>query len=162
MFAVNNNKTNKMKKITLLLMLVVTSVSFAQLKKVEVTKWEEIGKVGPFGLPKYIDCKKAGDIYTFEYKDMKYPSIDEYKSFSFVNVDNTFEDLYATINNGFETMPKEDITLELPDYLLTLQFTKAIGMNSVTIYSSPKTTNLVGKSVAFTKRQIDKLFGKKK
>ena len=157
----NNYRT--MKKITLLLVLLVTSASFAQLKKIETVKSEEIGKVGPFGLPKYIDCQKAGNTYTFEYKDFKYPNIDEYKEFSFEDVDNTFDDLYKTIIEGFETAPKEPITLGLPNYILTLQFNKAIGMTNLVIYASPaNNSSYVGQTVALTKKQIEKLFGKKK
>ena len=152
-----------MKKIILLLVLTLSTVSFAQLKKVEAVKSEEIGKVGPFGLPKNIDCKKSGNIYTFEYKDMTYPNINEYKDFSFEDIDNTFEDLYKTISEGFETLPKEGITLTLPNYIITLQFTKAIGMNSVTIHTAPANNpSYVGHTIALSKKQIDKLFGKKK
>jgi len=152
-----------MKKLTLLVMLVVTATSFAQLKKVETVKSEEIGKVGPFGMPKTIDCTKMGNKYTFEYKDMQFPDMNDYKKFSFEDVENTFEDLYKTIMDGFETMPKEDITLELPNYIISLKFTKAIGMTSVAFFSAPKTnTSLIGYSSPLTKKQVEKLFGKKK
>lgn len=142
-------------------MLFISVVSFAQLKKVETVKSVEIGKVGPWGMPKTIDCKKAGNTYTFEYKDYVYPDIDAYKTFSFEDIDNTFEELYKVFVEGFNTIPEEAVTLELPDYLLSLKFSKAMGTKSVVIYTTPINSGVVGHTAVLSPKQIDKLFGKK-
>ena len=152
-----------MKKIILLLALTLSTVSFAQLKKVETVKSEQIGKVGgAMGSPKTIECTKIGNVYTIEYRDMKFPNIEAYKEFSFEDVDNTFEDLYKTIIDGFENTPKEDVTLSIPNYTITLDYTKALGMVNVNIYITLKNADVTGVTAALTKKQIDKLFGKKK
>ena len=151
-----------MKKIILLLALTLSTVSFAQLKKVETVKAEEIGKVGPFGAPMQIECTKVGNVYTISYRDIEFKTIDEYRSFEFEDVDNTFEDLYAAIKDGLEKLPEESVTLELPNYILSLEFKKALGVPLVRFYTSPKGSSRVSASNQFTRKQIDKLFGKKK
>lgn len=150
-----------MKKITLLVLLLTASFSFAQLKKVEVTKAEEIGKVQAFGAPMNLECKKRGDVYTFSYKDAEFPTLTEYREFEFKDVDNTFEDLYAAILDGFEKLPEESVVLELPDYILSLEFKKSFGVAVVRFYSSRK-GGTVTASNQITKKQVEKLFGKKK
>ncbi|WP_116788069.1 hypothetical protein [Flavobacterium psychrotrophum] len=152
-----------MKKFTLFVVLLVSSVSFAQLKKVDVVKAEPIGKVGgALGTPKSIECTKTGNTYTFEYRDMKLTSIEAYKEFSFDDVDNTFEDLYKTIIDGFENTPKEDVVLSLPNYIITLDYTKALGIVNLNMYITLKNTDVTGLTAALSKKQVDKLFGKKK
>ena len=150
-----------MKKIALFLMLITASASFAQLKKIEVTKAEEIGKIQPFGVPLFMDCKKSGDVYTFSYKDFEFKTLNEYREFKFKDVDNTFEDLYAAILDGLEKVPEESVMLELPDYILSLEFKKTLGVPVVRFYSSIKGGSRVSASNQFTKKQIEKLFGKK-
>lgn len=150
-----------MKKLTLLLLLLTTTLSFAQLKKVETIKTEEIGKVQPFGAPMNLECQKKGDEYTIRYKDAEFPNLTEYREFSFKDVDNTFEDLYAVILDGFEKLPEETIKLELPDYIISLEFKKSFGVPVVRFYSSRK-GGLVSASNQITKKQVEKLFGKKK
>jgi len=153
-----------MKKIILLLALTLSTVSFAQLKKVEVTKAEEIGKAQQFGAPLEAECTKIGNTYTISFRDSKFKTINEYKSFSFEDVDNTFNDLYTTVEEGFKTMPKEAIMLELPDHYVWLGFDKFLGSAVLTIsYSYDKSKDSpIYMSNQIAKKQIEKLFGKKK
>jgi len=153
-----------MKKIILLLALTLSTVSFAQLKKVEVTKAEEIGKAQQFGAPLEAECTKRGNTYTISFRDSKFKTINEYKSFSFEDVDNTFNDLYTTVEEGFKTMPKEAIMLELPDHYVWLGFDKFLGSAVLTIsYSYDKSKDSpIYMSNQIAKKQIEKLFGKKK
>ena len=153
-----------MKKIILLLALTLSTVSFAQLKKLDAaSKTELIGKVGgALGSPKSLECTKTGNTYTFEYRDMKYPNIESYKEFSFDDVENTFESLYTTIIDGFENTPKEAVDLELPKYIIRLDYTKALGIVNLNMYISLKGTDVIGVTAALSKKQVDKLFGKKK
>lgn len=153
-----------MKKVALLLMLLTASVSFAQLRKVEVTKAEVIGKAQQFGAPLEAECTKLGNRYTIKYKDSQFKTLTEYREFSFEDVDNTFNDLYAAIEEGFNTMPKEPVMLELPDHYVWLNFSKFLGA-PVLRFSS---TNSKSKdapiyvSNEMAKKQVEKLFGKKK
>lgn len=154
-----------MKKIILLLALIFSTASFAQLKKVdtEALKSEEIGKIQPMGLPVQIEATKYKGVYTFRYRDAAYKTMDNYTEFTFEDKDNTFEDLYTAIIDGFEKTPKETVTLSLPNYILSLKFEKAMGLQTVTFLTSPATQgDIVTKSASFTKKQIEKLFGKKK
>jgi len=153
-----------MKKITFLLMLLISSASFAQLKKVEPTKSEIIGKSQQFGGPLEAEITKSGNTYTLRFRDAKFKTIDEYRSFSFEDVDNTFNDLYATIEQGFKDMPKEDIMLELPNHYVWLTFSKFLGSPILTLSCSANKTNpdLIYFSNEMAKKQVEKLFGKRK
>jgi hypothetical protein len=153
-----------MKKITLLVMLFVSVASFAQLKKVEVTKPETIGKAQQFGGPLEAECFKSGNTYTISYRDVQFKTQDVYRSFSFEDVDNTFNDLYAVIEQGMKDLPKEEIKLELPDHYVWLKFSKFLGSPVLVISSSSdKTANaLIYFSNEMAKKQVEKLFGKKK
>lgn len=153
-----------MKKIIFIALLLVSAVSFGQLKKVETVKPEVIGKAQQLGAPLEAECTKSGNVYTIRYKDSQFKTLEEYREFSFEDVDNTFEDLYATIEEGFKTMPKEPIMLELPNHFIWLSFEKFFGASVLRISSS---TNKTGNSQVFisnqmAKKQVEKLFGKKK
>lgn len=153
-----------MKKITLIVLLLTASFSFAQLKKVEVTKAETIGKAQQFGAPLEAEMTKSGNTYTIRYRDAKFKTMDEYQSFSFDDIDNTLNDLYTTIEEGFKTMPKESIMLELPNHFIWLHFDKFLGSSVLSISSSPSKEKdaPVYMSNQIAKKQIEKLFGKKK
>jgi len=154
-----------MKKLTLLLILLVTSVSFAQIKKVEETKSAgvEIGKIQPMGQPAHMSITKDGDIYGFTYKDAEFTHIVKYHSFFFRDVDNAYNSFYDMIMKGFEEMPAEPIKLELHDQFVWLKFSKQMGIKLVTFTStidkSPGSREISSKD--FNKKQIEKLFGKK-
>lgn len=155
-----------MKRITLLLMLLVASVSFAQIKKVEVAKVEktEIGKITPGGLFA-MKCEKSGNDYYFTYKDDTFKQINEEKTFVIKDVDNAFESLYSMIQEGFTTIPAEPIMLEFEDGYLWLSYRKFLGAPVIKFgHATSKTSEFasIGFSQEFTKKQIDKLFGKKK
>lgn len=152
-----------MKKITLLLMLMVASLSFGQLKKVEMTDSGavEIGKVQPLGLPVMIELKKvAENMYIFNYRDAAFKTMDEYKTFVLVDTGSDLETLYGMIMEVFETKPKEPIALELKDQFLYINYTgKAVRFSS-TLDKTPN--SLLSSSAPFNKKQIEKLFGKAK
>jgi hypothetical protein len=154
-----------MKKIILLFVLTLSTASFAQLKKIDAKalESEEIGKIQPFGLPLQIEATKFKNVYTIRYRDVEYTTLDSYKEFKFEDKDNTFEDLYNAIIEGFEKTPKESVMLSLPDYTISLRFDKALGMQTVTFFSAPAMqADAISRSASFTRKQIDKLFGKKK
>ena len=153
-----------MKKIILFLALTLSTVSFAQLKKVETVKAEEIGKAQQFGAPLEAECTKRGNVYTISFKDAKFKTLTEMRSFSFEDVDNTFNDLYATVEEGFKTMPKEAIMLELPNHYVWLSFDKYLGFPVMSIscsYDKSKDSPIyISNQIA--KKHVEKLFGKKK
>jgi len=152
-----------MKKVALFLMLLMTTASFAQLKKVHVTPAEQIGKAQQFGAPLEAEITKSGNTYTVRYRDSQFKTIDEYREFSFADVDNTFEDLYAAVEEGFNNMPKEPVMLELPNYYVWLNFSKFLGAPVLRLSSSTKEKgSSVFVSNEIAKKHVEKLFGKKK
>lgn len=154
----------KMKKIILLFALTLSTLSFAQLKKVETVKSEEIGKAQQFGAPLEAECTKSGNTYTISYRDAKFKTLNEYRTFSFEDVENTFDALYSAIEEGFKTMPKEAVMLELPNHYVWLKFDKFLGSPVLTLSSSyNKTTESpIYFSNQIAKKQVEKLFGKRK
>lgn len=139
-------------------------------KKPEGPKKVEVGKIiSGVGKPPLMICKKAETTYFFTYEDAKVKHIRKEKTFKIEDVNNAFEDLYATIIKGFQSMPKEPIMLELPSssYLWISYGTLAheedpivkIGLSNA-IPTEEEEAGLIEFSHEFTKKQIKKLFGK--
>lgn len=155
-----------MKKIILFIALTFTTVSFAQFKKVEkkeTINFTEIGKVQPLGMPMQIECKKTDDnIYAFSYRDTAFKTLDEYDHFFIKDVDGAFDAFYNAIIEGFETKPKDPIVLETDNQFIYITFVQNFG-TLVSLGSSDKTDGArKTHSATITKKQVEKLFGKKK
>ena len=152
-----------MKKMFLLGMLLTVSMSFAQLKKVHLTPAETIGKAQQFGGPLEAEITKSGNKYTLRFRDQQFKTLDEYREISFEDIENTFNDLYAAVEEGFNTMPKEPVMLELPECYLWLNYSKFLGAPVLRFSYSGKTKDApIYISNEIAKKQIEKLFGKKK
>ncbi len=149
-----------MKKLTLLFLFLGIAAN-AQIKKIETTKAEEIGKITPGGVWA-MSCEKRGNTYYFEYKDATYQHITEHKTFKIEDIDNAFESLYGIVMQGFEDMPEEAIMLEFPDGFLWLRYEKFLGAPILRFghATSKSEYATIGFSGQFTKKQIQKLFGK--
>lgn len=147
--------------LTLLICSFVSLLSYSQIQKIETSKKEMIGKIAPMGALN-IQCEKSDDVYIFMYRDVKYTQIVEFKSFVFKDIDNAFDGLYDMIMKGFKNPPKEDIMLELPDDIIWLNYTKAMGVVNFRFMHSPgKNSEVMGVSGWLTKKKVNKLFGKK-
>jgi len=154
-----------MKKFTLLVMLFVASMSFGQLKKVDTSNMEksvEIGKIQPLGQTPHMELTKLGNTYTFTYKDVEFKTIDQYRKFTLNETGSDLETLYQMIMEGYEKKPVDPIMLELTDNIVWLRFEKSFGMTVLKISSTEKYPNApITQSNMFTKKQVEKLFGKK-
>lgn len=149
-----------MKKITLLLMLMLTSVSFAQLKTSTVDKGETIGKIGAPGIP-YVIMKKYSNSYNLSYRNLELIEIEDWNNLEIS--DSEFNDLYDFIVAGFENPGKDEILVELEKSKFSLIYTKALGSVNVQIrHWRTDNASVTGLTQAMSKKQIDKLFGKKK
>lgn len=149
-----------MKNSILLFTLIITTVGYSQIKKIDVQEPELIGQIAPMG-NLHIKCEKTGDTYTFTYSDVTYQHIDEYKSFSFKDVDNAFDNLYEMIIKGFEEGPEENTMIEIPDGFLWLDYTKSLGVVNFRFQHSPGSSGeITGYSIWLTKKKLNKLFGK--
>lgn len=152
-----------MKKITVLLMLMVASVSFGQLKRVELAPSEKSVDVGmfKFGGKLYYNTTKKGDVYTFEYRDTDFKMIDTYRSFELVETGNDFETLYAMIKEGLETLPTEPVILDMKDYVVALMFDKPYKVPAVRFSSKRKnSSDPITYSEWMLPKHVDKVFGK--
>lgn len=143
------------------MMLIVASVSTAQIKKVEVAQEdrEEVGKITPAGILA-IKCERVEDVFTFSYKEAANKS-NEVK-FSVKNVDNAFSSLYLMIEEGFKNMPKNPVLIELPDGYLWLSYRRFQGAVVMKLgFSGTKEKNAATApySQEFNMNQINKLFG---
>ena len=150
-----------MKKFTLLFLCLIGMAANAQIKQVKTEKAEEVGKITPGGVWA-MDCEKRGNTYYFEYKDATYKHITEHKTFKIEDVDNAFESLYEIVMQGFEDMPEESIMLEFPDGFLWLDYEKFLGTPVLRFghATSKSEYATIGFSSQFTKKQVQKLFGK--
>lgn len=144
-----------MKKYTLFLITLLISTSlFAQFKKVESQKEEKIGKVQNF------EIIKRGEHYVVTYSDAKFVQLDEYKSF--VLNEEEFNQLYEIIQKGLQEVPKDKVDIENDDFILSIEFVKMMGVRSLKMFHYDKKTTIAGVTGYLTKRQVAKLFGKKK
>jgi len=144
-----------LKKTILILFTILISIpSFSQIKRIKDNS-VIIGKV------QHISCTKNENTYTITYNDHKFTQIDDFKSFSLSEED--FNDIFDIIIQGFSDIPKEDIKLETPNDVLILKFSKSMGIVSLNIYHLVnKNAEIVGLTRYLTKKQVLKLFGKKK
>ncbi|AWG26034.1 hypothetical protein [Flavobacterium kingsejongi] len=150
-----------MKRLITIIALVFSIISVAQIKKIEITKPVEIGKVTPGGIFG-IKCEKVDDTYLFTYRDTKFKNMDENKIFIIKDVDNAFDNLYLEIIDGFSKMPDQPVMLEFPDGYIYLSYRKFLGSTYVKITHSNSKSEYatLGFSQEITKKQVDKLFGK--
>lgn len=147
-------------------MLMVASVSFAQIKKVDTSQiketTEEIGKVELAG-KLYIKLTKKDNVYTFTYQDFEFKTLEMFRSFSFEETGSDLESLYTMIQEGMTTPPAEDIMLDLKDNFVYLSFSKNMGAPVVRFSSSEKKPDAKHTgSWNLTRKEVDKLFGKSK
>ena len=151
---------NTMKKLLSLSFLFITLATNAQIKvgKAEA-KPVVIGKVGTPTLST-VEITKTGDLIIFKYQNDNKPQLAEFKTFSFKDIDGALEGFYSAINEGFTSLPKEDIKIELPKEIVNIQYTKSMNITSVKMKISYNNGEEGGVTVWLTKKQIDKLFNK--
>jgi len=149
-----------MKKLLSLSSLLFTLVTTAQIKigKTEA-KSVLIGKVGTPTLST-VELTKTGDLVTFKYQNNLKPQVAEFKTFSFKDIDGALEGFYGVIMEGLNTVPKEDVKIELPNETVSLQFKKEMNIASVKMKISYNDGQEGGITVWLTKLQINKLFNK--
>lgn len=145
------------------MLLVITTASYSQIKRIIQPNRKEIGKITPGGVWA-IECEKMLDSYYFTYKDVSFTTIEVRKTFKIEDIDNAFETFYAILAEGFDTVPKEPIILEFPEGYLYLYYERVVGMPVVSIrhITSKHEYAPTGFTQQFTQKQIDRLFGKTK
>lgn len=149
-----------MKKLLSLTLLFIAFATTAQIKVVKAApKPVVIGKVGT---PTFstVEITKNGDLVKFKYQNSNKPQIAEFKTFSFKDIDGALEGFYNVIIEGFTTLPKEDIEIELPNEKVRLQYKTAMNVVNVKMKISYNNGEEGGATVSLTKTAIDKLFGK--
>ena len=146
-----------MKKIDLLLTLLISVTAFSQIKVLKNESLAEVGKDNNVAL------YKKQNKYTFNYQDVNTTNLNTFRSFSFQDLNKDFDQLYKLIHDGFIDMPKNEITLELPQDIVGLNFKRNYGQPTVQfVHYINKSKKYVGKSSFLTKDQVDRIFGKKK
>ena len=119
----------KTRNIFLAILLLFSTITFAQIKTLKKASTVEIGRVGPLG-KQNLWCERTADTYTFYYKDVKSPGMATVKSFSFKDIDNAFENLYSMIMDGFNEMPTDNTLVQLPKGMIWLHYEKVVGATS--------------------------------
>lgn len=143
-----------MKKLNLLLFL-LPIYSFTQIQVYEAKKTSKIGEVGNHS---YIS--KTDNTYSVCFQDIKFTQLTNIKCFDFQDLDNDFENLYNMIIKGFDEKKEQRINLDLPNELVDIKFVKNMGIVSLQFSMINKNTHIVSISPYYTRKQIDKLFGK--
>ncbi|TXF74865.1 hypothetical protein [Chryseobacterium sp.] len=145
-----------MKKTIFLFAFFFSLLTFAQIKVVKNESLVEVGKDNSVGL------YKKQNKYTFNYQDINTSNLNTFRNFSFLDVNKDFEGLYNLISEGFIDMPASDVTLELPNDILDLHYEINYGQITVQfIHYINKNKKMIGKTHFLTKKQVDKIFGKK-
>lgn len=143
-----------MRKILLLFACVFGISAFSQIKVLKNETLVEIGKENSVGL------YKKENRFTFNYQDINTSNLNTFRSFSFLDVNSDVNDLYKLITDGFIDQPSGNVTLELPNDIIELQYEKNYGQPTVQfIQYINKNKKYVGKSQFLNKKQIDKIFG---
>ena len=143
-----------MRKILLLFACVFGMSAFSQIKVLKNETLVEIGKENSVGL------YKKENRFTVNYQDINTSNLNTFRSFSFLDVNGDVNDLYKLITDGFIDQPSGNVTLELPNDIIELQYEKNYGQPTVQfIQYINKNKKYVGKSQFLNKKQIDKIFG---
>ncbi|MCX8531226.1 hypothetical protein [Chryseobacterium luquanense] len=143
-----------MRKIILLLTCFLGITAFSQIKVLKNETLIEIGKDNSVGL------YKKENKFTFNYQDINTSNLNTFRSFSFNDINGDVHELYKMITDGFIDAPSGNISLELPNDIIELQYEKNYGQPTVQIIQYiNKNKKYVGKSQFLNKKQIDKIFG---
>lgn len=145
-----------MKKLLFILILVCGLLK-SQVKQIELRKCVEVGYAsqGAFDI---INEKCSDGNYKFSFRDMNYMNITIGRYFEFKDIDGSYENLFNSIIKGFDN-PKEDIAFELPEHVLIISYETGFGIKGAVFNIRNKITGESGRSNAFLKGQIYKLFG---
>lgn len=143
-----------MRKIILLLTCFFGISAFSQIKVLKNETLVEIGKDNSVGL------YKKDNKFTFNYQDINTSNLNTFRSFSFNDMNGDVQELYKMITDGFIDQPAGNISLELPNDIIELQYERNYGQPTVQfIQYINKNKKYVGKSQFLNKKQIDKIFG---
>lgn len=144
-------------KFHIIILLLFNITIFSQVKPLELRKCTEVGYAtqGAFDI---INEKCSDGNYKFSFRDFNYQRITVPVYFEFKDIDGGYEYLFNSIIKGFET-PKEEIAFELPDKILIISYESALGIRGAVFNVKDKVTGVGGKSNAFLKNQIYKIFG---
>ena len=144
-----------MKKITILFTFLLSTLAFSQIKIIQTDELIEVGKDNSVGL------FKRGNKYVFNYQDVNAGNLNTIRSFTFSDLNNDLDTFYRLIIDGLNTLPKLDITLELPEDILELHFEKNFGQPTVQfVQFINKNKKFTGKSQFLNRKQVEKIFGK--
>lgn len=147
----------EMKKIILLFTILISLSAFSQIKILKNESLTEVGKENSVAL--YKKDKK----YTFNYQDVNNANLNSFRSFYFYDLNKDFDQLYKLISDGFIDMPTSEITMDLPQDIIGLNYGRNYGQITVQfIHYINKSQKYIGKSQFLTKKQIDNIFGKNK
>ncbi|MEY8760447.1 hypothetical protein [Chryseobacterium tongliaoense] len=144
-----------MRKIILLFTCMFGISVFSQIKVLKNESLVEVGKDNSVGL------YKKEDKFTINYQDLNTSNLNTIRSFSFQNLNGDVSGLYKLITDGFISQPDSNITLELPNDIIELNYERNYGQPTVQfIQYINKNRKYVGKSQFLNKKQVDKIFGK--
>ncbi len=152
-----------MKKVLFSLVLLVSISATAQIREVEKSKYQEIGKVSPGGMAFISSISVMKDTavngtnsYLWMYNNLKYSTITDIRSISFTASNEDFDGLYELLKTQLSADKGTEKDLELGKSRITIKTIRNLGVSSLTIY------DLTGGGGYFylTSKQVDKLFGK--
>jgi len=129
-----------MKKLFTAALLLLSVLTFGQIKVLETTPLERLGRVGINDV--YV--QKEGAQYTFFYKNVENPESDSIKNFTFKNVENDYENFFKIIMNGFNASPMYDIKLDLPNDYVWLHYSTTGNKPGVQFMTTNKLTASTG------------------
>ena len=144
-----------MKKIILLFSILFSISAFSQIKMIKSDEPTEVGSTNS------VTLFKKDKKYTFNYQDVANANLNSWRSFYFFDLNRDFDGLYKVISDGFGSMPKNEITMELPNDIIGLNYGRNYGQVTVQfVHYIGKSEKYVGKTQYLTKKQIDKIFGR--
>lgn len=146
-----------MKKIITIITLFIAVSSFAQLKVSNVEEMEVIGEYKLLG-KSYAKISKGNKLCFLTYRDEKFESIDNYKTFAFRYEDlDALYDLFTNFE-GIEKGDEKKVELEDGD-VLNIRYKKSLGIMYFTVFHTDR-AGVIGMMRSLTPKQIKGLFGK--
>lgn len=152
-----------MKKLVLFLLILMSFKGTSQLKKLDNPQYrsETIGSIVTPSIYLFrLNYENGQKAYLFSFRDrMAHGILPDPIQFQFYEQGNDLEEMYKIIMDGFRKMPVRNIRLDVPNYIIELEYLKVL-QPTVSFVRINKAKGKKKRSGWLTQKQINKLFGK--
>lgn len=143
----------------LVIFLLISVISRAQLKKIELPEAIHIGEASIVGTPiarLYYIPSNNDTTYYLQFNNAKYTTLTDIQSISFENTQGILDSLFNILGSALEMQSGKQFTIMLGKETLSIKEERTMGMKFITIM---KISN--GAFFSLRRKQLNDLFNRK-